>query len=71
MGDRWIEFYIEEGWLVLKLSDNGKGFDCARASQGHGLMSMRERAENLGGKFEVASSKGQGTTIWLRVPLGR
>lgn len=66
-----IEFRIEAKMLVLKLSDDGEGFDYSGASDGHGLMSMRERAKNLGGDFEVVSKNGHGTTVTLRVPLKR
>jgi ligand-binding sensor domain-containing protein/two-component sensor histidine kinase len=64
-----IELRIEAGWLVLKLSDNGQGFDVARASEGNGLASMRRRAKNLGGELEVISHPGSGTTVVLRAPL--
>lgn len=73
-----IEFYAESGSLVLKLSDNGKGFDVKAASAGtryskggNGLVSMRRRAEELGGSFEINSQPGAGTSIILRVPLGQ
>jgi ligand-binding sensor domain-containing protein/signal transduction histidine kinase len=64
-----IEFQVEHGWLVLKLSDNGQGFDLDRASEGNGLMSMRRRAKNLGGELKVISQPGSGTTVVLRAPL--
>jgi signal transduction histidine kinase len=64
-----IEFQVEAGWLVLKLSDNGKGFDPDRASEGNGLMSMHRRAKNLGGELDVISQPGSGTTVILRAPL--
>ncbi|MBI3950904.1 MAG: hypothetical protein HY314_10680 [Acidobacteria bacterium] len=64
-----IEFQVEAGWLVLKLSDNGTGFDLDRASDGNGLMSMRRRAKNLGGELDVISQPGSGTTVILKAPL--
>ncbi|MBC7931155.1 MAG: hypothetical protein H7Z38_11390, partial [Rubrivivax sp.] len=60
---------------------NGKGFatDGAGASEdgddghvtmgGHGLGSMRQRAEKLGGTYDVASEVGRGTTVTLKVPI--
>ena len=65
-----IEFEIEAHSLVLRLNDNGKGFDVSSRSDGHGLMSMRARAGQIGGQFEVISRNGEGTTVTLRVPLG-
>jgi signal transduction histidine kinase len=64
-----IDFRIEGGWLVLKLSDNGKGLDLTHESEGQGLLSMRQRAKKLGGELEIRSPNGQGTTVTLRVPL--
>jgi signal transduction histidine kinase len=56
--------------LELTVVDNGHGFDAASISgKGLGLLSMRERAEVIGGTFEVQSSPHTGTTIELRVPL--
>jgi ligand-binding sensor domain-containing protein/signal transduction histidine kinase len=66
-----ITVTAEGGWLMLKLSDNGRGFDTAAKSSGHGLMSMRKRAEALGGQLDIASKIGEGTTITLRVPRPR
>jgi PAS domain S-box-containing protein len=64
-----IEFRIADGNLVLRVSDNGKGFDTNSDSDGHGLMSIRERTAALGGKIEIGSTPGQGTTVILRAPL--
>jgi signal transduction histidine kinase len=55
--------------VILKVSDNGKGFDSAEDSDGHGLVSMRERAKALGGDLEVISTNGDGTTVTLIAPL--
>jgi signal transduction histidine kinase len=66
-----IEFRIADGNLVLRVSDNGKGFDTNGESDGHGLMSMRERTTALGGKMEIVSVPGEGTTITLRAPLDK
>ena len=41
----------------------------AFARQGHyGLLGMRERAELIGGRFEIESAPGQGTTIRITAP---
>jgi signal transduction histidine kinase len=64
-----IEFRIAGGDLVLRVSDNGKGFDTGSDSDGHGLISIRERTAALGGKIEIVSTPGQGTTVVLRAPL--
>ncbi len=55
---------------TLTVTDNGSGFDptAPRSSQSFGLQSMRERAESLGGRFEVMSENGVGTTVRVTVP---
>ena len=64
-----VELKTQGGWLMLKLSDNGKGFDTAASFDGNGLASMHQRAERLGGKLEVVSRDGEGTVLTLNAPL--
>jgi two-component system, NarL family, sensor histidine kinase DevS len=53
--------------VILQVSDNGRGLgESTRAS---GLKNMRERAENLGGTFQVIGEPGNGTRLEWRVPL--
>ncbi|HEX2149750.1 MAG TPA: ATP-binding protein, partial [Actinomycetota bacterium] len=53
--------------LVLEVLDDGDGLP-QRYQAGVGLTSMRERAEELGGEFEILSTP-EGTHIWARLPL--
>jgi two-component sensor histidine kinase len=62
---------IERGTILLDLSDDGHGFDEANIDEGHGLESMRRRAEKLGGKIDFKSKPDVGTTISLSAPIGR
>jgi PAS domain S-box-containing protein len=64
-----LEFRAEPDGLVLVVSDNGRGFDVRRASDGHGLLSMRQRTEALGGRFEVISTPGEGTLLSFTIPF--
>ncbi len=58
--------------VVLEVSDDGCGFAAGgERSVGYGLLSMRERAELLGGTLEVASRVGEGTTVRVTIPLGQ
>jgi signal transduction histidine kinase len=61
----------EADGLRLTVSDRGPGFcPTAERPDGHlGLANLRERAELLGGTFEVRSAPGQGTTVVLWLPL--
>jgi PAS domain S-box-containing protein len=47
----------------LELSDDGDGFQVKDRHDGFGLTGMRERAEEMGGKLNIVSSPGRGTTI--------
>ena len=51
--------------------DDGNGFDPEAAGRGLGLVSMRERADSVGGRLTVTTREGKGTTIELEVPGGR
>jgi ligand-binding sensor domain-containing protein/two-component sensor histidine kinase len=66
-----VELQVAGGWIVLQVSDNGRGFDPTSTSEGNGLFSMRQRATKLGGTLELTSPNGHGTTVTLRVPLGQ
>jgi signal transduction histidine kinase len=60
-----------DGALVVRVRDDGKGFDpAARLHRARrlGLTSMHERAEALGGTLRIDSALGEGTTVELRVP---
>lgn len=69
------------GRVVLEITDDGSGFDPAAvgslvvgpgggpgAPTGFGLSGMRERAELLGGKLDLISTPGRGTTVRLTLP---
>jgi ligand-binding sensor domain-containing protein/signal transduction histidine kinase len=64
-----VEFDRAGDGLVLRLSDNGKGFDASAESDGHGLTNIRKRAAALGGEVEWQSVPGQGTTLRMTVRL--
>ena len=66
-----IDFRVENSQLVLRLQDNGRGFDPAESGSGNGLRNMHQRARELRGELEVISAPGQGATITLRAPAAR
>lgn len=59
------------GQIVLRVSDNGRGFDAStpRKSGSFGLVGLRERAYLVGGQLTVDSGPGRGTSIEIRIPL--
>ncbi len=66
--------YMEDE-VALDVQDDGAGFDPSRLSGadaqsgGYGLYSLRERARELGGSFQVESEPGGGTTLAIHLPL--
>jgi signal transduction histidine kinase len=61
----------EEGRLTLEVADDGRGFEPSRPelrSRHLGLTSMEQRARELGGRLEIRSAPGAGTTVSLEVP---
>jgi signal transduction histidine kinase len=63
---------VPEGW-VLSVHDDGCGFEYNRrgaAPSGHfGLLGMDGHAVRMGGRLEICSSAGMGTTVVARLPL--
>jgi two-component system sensor histidine kinase DegS len=59
---------------ILEIRDDGRGFDVgavgARGRRNFGLQFMRERAELIGGRFEVRSRPAGGTVVVLAIPTG-
>jgi len=61
-----LSILLGRSTLALEVKDNGRGFDtqyAPPATAGFGLSSMKERAENLGGRLVVLSSSEGGTTV--------
>jgi PAS domain S-box-containing protein len=66
-----VDLRSGDDWIWMEISDNGVGFDVAkaRASTGMGLQSMEQRAHQLKGRLEVISHPGSGTRILVEAPL--
>jgi PAS domain S-box-containing protein len=62
---------VQPGQLVLRVQDDGVGFDLAagRKPQSLGLAGLRERAQLLKGSVSLRSEPGHGTTIEALIPL--
>ena len=61
-----LETHREGDGFVLRLRDDGRGFDPDSRTNGYGMRSMRSRAEEVGARLEVSSAPGEGTTVELR-----
>jgi signal transduction histidine kinase len=68
-----VQFALRSGALHVNIVDDGKGFiPTVRARAGwpkFGLQTMRERAESVGGTFELKSDLGKGTRVAVQIPV--
>ncbi|UPT72167.1 MAG: histidine kinase [Flavobacterium sp. JAD_PAG50586_2] len=63
-----ISFILDEGYLCLSVTDDGKGFDVKKKSGGIGLKNIKLRVNNMGGKF-VIQSNDKSTSLNISIPL--
>ncbi len=49
----------------IKIYDDGKGFDLKNTTFGNGIANIKKRTKDLGGKVEIFSENGKGTTVAL------
>mgnify|MGYP002623680671 CR=1 FL=1 len=69
-GSVTVRLCAAPGEVTLEVSDDGVGFDPgALAGGGMGLLSMRERAEKLGGTLSLTAAPGKGTSSLAKVGL--
>jgi signal transduction histidine kinase len=70
--DAWVRITCGDGNLELAIEDRGSGIPAqasgAESARGMGMVSMRERAELIGGELDVSRSARGGTIVHLRVP---
>ena len=66
-----VRCYINGRDLFLEVRDDGRGFapDDVPSTSRYGLQGMRERAELIGGEFQVISCPQEGTTVRVRLPM--
>ncbi len=66
-----IELLARDAHVMLRISDNGSGFDPAGGAddQGNGLHNMRARAASLSGQIDVHSNPRDGTSVTIAVPV--
>ena len=67
-----VELRCDASTALLRVTDNGRGFEVGTRPDGgtsYGLRSMAERAELVGGRLSVVSRPGVGTTVTATVPV--
>jgi PAS domain S-box-containing protein len=73
VNEAWVSLSAGASELLLRVRDQGVGFDPAavRSEPGLGLSSMEERVRLIQAKLSVTSAPGRGTSVEVRVPLAR
>lgn len=65
-----IRLEPRQDWLRIEIRDDGAGAEPSRLQQrGYGLRGMCERAESLGGRFQIATAPGRGFTLTILLPF--
>lgn len=66
-----VNFRLSDGFAVMEVSDDGRGLPDRETPgrRGVGLITIRERAQLLGGTAEFSGAPGGGTCIAIRVPI--
>jgi signal transduction histidine kinase len=65
----WVRLRSTDDTIEVEVEDHGKGFDAATRRPGMGLISMRERAEMLGGAIEFRRPPQGGSLVRMTIPL--
>jgi PAS domain S-box-containing protein len=62
---------VENEYILLKIEDNGKGFEVRKIGDKKtlGLLGMKERTLMMGGEFRIESEPGKGTSLFVTVPV--
>jgi signal transduction histidine kinase len=70
-----VDMIYEPGWLNMKITDNGKGFNVEEAKNKKeirkmsGLNNFYTRAKIIGAELNITSMRGVGTTIHIKTPI--
>lgn len=64
-----IELKKEGQWIKLTVTDDGRGFDMMQSNNGNGLRNMQERAGVMKAQLKLHTAPGNGTSIYLDVPI--
>jgi two-component system sensor histidine kinase UhpB len=64
-----LSLRAENGAVVLRVRDDGRGIDADGLRSGTGVRGMRERALLVGGELEVSAVAPHGTEVALKLPV--
>jgi signal transduction histidine kinase len=67
--DAEVTFALNDGHILLTISDGGAGFDENKAANGQGgLLNVRNRLGLMGCQVKIKSSPGKGTQVMIEIP---
>ena len=64
-----ISLMLDGNNLCLSITDDGKGFDTEKQTEGIGLKNIKQRVETLNGKFVIQSINNKSTSLNISIPL--
>ena len=69
-----ISFVLEPAAFAVSIADNGRGFDLAEKEnhpppRRNGLVNMRQRLQEIGGRCEIQTGRGHGTSVTFVLPV--
>lgn len=64
-----VEFEKKDNYIILKISDDGIGFNVKTAKKGIGIQNILFRTSECDGVVDIKSEKGQGTIITVTLPI--
>jgi two-component system, NarL family, sensor histidine kinase LiaS len=69
-GEVSVTLMERDGKVIMQVVDDGKGFRVQEEAHGsYGMSTMKERAEEVGGRLKVVSVPGEGTRVEVQIPI--
>jgi signal transduction histidine kinase len=64
-----IGIHLKNNVILLRITDDGSGFDVEKSKSGIGLKNINSRVNEINGELSINSKKGEGTTVEIQVPI--
>jgi PAS domain S-box-containing protein len=66
-----LRVFIYEGYFLMRIADNGVGFNKNEVQYGIGMANMKRRSELFGGKLYIKSLSGHGCEVVVKIPMDK